>query len=95
MGLLVAREKAVKNKIGLLSQREMEILLWIATGASNQEISRGLTITESTVRRHIHSIYGKLQVRNRTQAALRAIKLGLAPHPQQWDQPVQERSRVL
>lgn len=94
MGLLAAREEAVKNEIGSLSQREIEILLWIASGASNQEISRGLTITESTVRRHIYSIYGKLQVRNRTQAALRAIKLGLAPHPRQWDRPVHDRSRV-
>ncbi len=85
----------MKNEIGLLSQREREILLWIATGASNQEISRGLTITESTVRRHIYSIYGKLQVRNRTQAALRAIKLGLAPHPRLWDHPVQERGGLL
>lgn len=85
----------MKNYIGSLSQREMEILLWIAVGASNQEISQGLTITESTVRRHIHNIYGKLEVRNRTQAALRAIKLGLAPHPQQWERPVQERSARL
>ncbi len=83
------------NEIGALSQREMEILLWIATGASNGEISRGLTITESTVRRHVHNIYGKLAVRNRTQAALRAIKLGIAPHPQQWDTSVQERSYGL
>ena len=83
------------NAIGLLSQREREILLWIAAGASNQEISRGLTITESTVRRHTHNIYSKLEVRNRTQAALRAIKLGLAPHPRQWDRPVQTRSSGL
>lgn len=64
-----------------LSERELEVLQWLAAGASDREISQGLYITQSTVRRHVHNILGKLNVGSRTQAALRAIKLGLAPHP--------------
>ena len=64
-----------------LSRRELEVLQWLAAGVSDREIGQRLYITESTVRRHVHNIFGKLNVRNRTQAALRAIKLNLAPHP--------------
>ena len=64
-----------------LSERELEVLQWLASGASNREIGRGLYITESTVKRHVYHIFGKLNVRNRTQAALQARKLGVASHP--------------
>ncbi|HEX9926055.1 MAG TPA: response regulator transcription factor [Anaerolineae bacterium] len=63
-----------------LSERELEVLQWLASGASNREIGRRLYITESTVKRHVYNIFGKLNVRNRTQAALQAHKLGLNPH---------------
>ena len=72
-----------------LSRRELEVLQWLASGVSDREIGRRLYITESTVRRHVHNIFGKLNVRNRTQAALRAIKLNLAPHPRLLP-PIQE-----
>ncbi len=62
-----------------LSQRELEVLQWLASGVSNREISQRLSITESTVKRHVYNIFGKLNVRNRTQAALQAGKLGLDP----------------
>ena len=55
-----------------LSEREREVLRWLAAGASNREIGRQLYIAESTVKRHVYNIFGKLNVRNRTQAALRA-----------------------
>ena len=55
-----------------LSERETEVLRWLAAGASNREIGRQLVIAESTVKRHVYNIFGKLNVRNRTQAALRA-----------------------
>lgn len=63
----------------LLSEREREVLHWLASGASNREIGRELSITESTVKRHVYHIFGKLNVCNRTQAVLWAIKLGLNP----------------
>jgi len=71
-----------------LSERELEVLQWLASGASNREIGRRLTITENTVKRHVYNIFGKLNVRNRTQAALRARNLGLNPQPnflQLWE----------
>ena len=60
-----------------LSDRELEILGVLATGASNREIANQLYITEGTVKNHITNILGKLGVRDRTQAALKAKELGL------------------
>ena len=60
-----------------LSERELEILGLIARGASNKEIADQLFIAEGTVKNHVTHILGKLGVRDRTQAALRARELGL------------------
>ena len=66
---------------GSLSERELEVLQWLASGAPNREIGRRLYIAESTVKRHVYHIFGKLNVHNRTQAALQARKLGVEPQP--------------
>jgi DNA-binding NarL/FixJ family response regulator len=60
-----------------LSARELEVLGLLATGASNREIADRLFIAEGTVKNHLTAILGKLGVRDRTQAALRARELGL------------------
>ncbi|HEX9925391.1 MAG TPA: response regulator transcription factor [Anaerolineae bacterium] len=60
-----------------LSERECEVLQCLASGATNREIGRRLVIAESTVKRHVYNIFGKLNVSNRTQAALRASELGV------------------
>ena len=60
-----------------LSERELEILTWVARGASNKEIASQLYIAEGTVKNHITHILGKLDARDRTQAALKARELGL------------------
>jgi len=60
-----------------LSERELEILGLIARGASNKEIASQLFIAEGTVKNHVTHILGKLGVRDRTQAALKARELGL------------------
>ena len=60
-----------------LSEREIELLRLIALGASNKEIGEALFITEGTVKNHITHILGKLSVRDRTQAALKAKEIGL------------------
>jgi DNA-binding NarL/FixJ family response regulator len=60
-----------------LSPREREILALVATGASNKEIADRLCLAEGTVKNHVTNILTKLDVRDRTQAALRARQLGL------------------
>jgi DNA-binding NarL/FixJ family response regulator len=63
--------------LGSLSPREMEVLRLIAQGQSNQEISRNLLISESTVKKHVRQVISKLGVSDRTQAAVRATQLDL------------------
>ena len=60
-----------------LSTREQEIMRLLAQGYSNQKIAARMLIAESTVKRHINNIYGKLQVNSRTQALRKAEELGL------------------
>ena len=61
-----------------LSERELEVLRLLAQGKSNREIADQLVITELTVRTHVSNILGKLHLASRTQAALWALKEGLA-----------------
>lgn len=58
-----------------LSDRELEILTYVVKGSSNREIGLALFISEKTVKNHLSSIFRKLEVEDRTQAALKAIKL--------------------
>jgi len=67
-------EAAEESKELVLTQREKEILEAIIDGRSNKEISDSLCISIETVKSHIKSIYQKLQVRNRVEATLIAIK---------------------
>ena len=60
-----------------LTEREIEVLRLLATGASNREIAAQLYIAEGTVKNHLTSILAKLDVRDRSQAALKARDLGL------------------
>jgi two-component system NarL family response regulator len=60
-----------------LTKREQEILALVAAGKSNQEIAEILYIASGTVRVHVHAILQKLEVRDRTQAAVVAIQKGL------------------
>ena len=60
-----------------LSQREVEVLLLLAEGASNQDIAGKLFLTTGTVKWHVHNIFGKLEAKNRTQAVKKAKELGL------------------
>jgi len=61
-----------------LTIRELEILKLVAQGFSNQEIAEELVISERTVRTHVSNILSKLHLANRTQAALYALREGLA-----------------
>jgi NarL family two-component system response regulator LiaR len=61
-----------------LSERELEVLKLVAQGLTNQEIATRLVLSEWTVRTHVRNILGKLHLANRTQAALFALREGLA-----------------
>lgn len=61
-----------------LSERELEVLKLVAQGCTNQEIADKLVISERTVGNHIGAILSKLHLANRTQAALYALREGLA-----------------
>jgi NarL family two-component system response regulator LiaR len=64
---------------GKLTPREVEVLRHIARGMSNREIAQALTISERTVKTHVGSILGKLDLADRTQAAIYAHRHGIAP----------------
>ncbi len=70
---LVARDTD-KDKIALLTRREMEVLIQVANGMFNKEIANLLNISERTVKNHISNIFKKIDVNDRTQAAVFAIK---------------------
>jgi LuxR family maltose regulon positive regulatory protein len=64
-----------------LSEREIEVLQLIAQGLSNREVAQRLYLSPHTVRAHASNIYGKLSVRNRTEAVDRARALGILSSP--------------
>lgn len=66
-----------QNMLGALTEREMDVLRLIARGQSNKEIAGSLHLTEGTVKGYVSTILGKLQVADRTQAALYAVKHGV------------------
>jgi DNA-binding NarL/FixJ family response regulator len=62
-----------------LTARELEVLVQIGLGLSNKEIASALAISHLTVKTHVSSILAKLQLADRTQAAIYAIRQGLIP----------------
>jgi two-component system NarL family response regulator len=65
-----------------LTEREQEVLQWIARGASNPEIGQHLHISSGTVRVHVHAILRKLGASDRTHAAVLALEQGLISSPE-------------
>ena len=63
-----------KEKIECLTKRELDVLRLISEGCSNKKISDGLSISERTVKNHISHIFRKIDVEDRTQAAVFAIR---------------------
>ena len=63
-----------KEKIESLTKRELDVLIKLAVGAFNKDIATSLNISERTVKNHISNIFKKLEVNDRTQAAVFAIK---------------------
>jgi len=74
---LAQREQRPEPAHSELTPREKEVLLALSRGLSNDEIAKELVISEKTVKTHLGSIFGKLQVGGRAQAMLYAIREGL------------------
>ncbi len=64
-----------------LSERELEVLRLVTDGKSNQQIAKSLFIATGTVKKHLHNIFGKLEVQSRTQCIARARELSLILQP--------------
>lgn len=75
----LSRRTAVRSRelVEPLTERELDVLRLVGTGATNREIAETLMIAEGTVKNHLTSVYGKLAVSDRTQAALKAREMGL------------------
>jgi len=69
-----------QKAIGVLTQREKEILQEVIHGATNREIAKNLFISENTVKNHIRNIMDKLHINNRVQVATYALQHGLLEH---------------
>ncbi|HEY8487224.1 MAG TPA: response regulator transcription factor [Limnochordales bacterium] len=79
-GCLIRRPRTdprVPEPFSQLTPRELEVVRLLASGLSNEEISRRLVISEHTVKNHISSIYRKLRTDDRVRVALMAVRAGL------------------
>ena len=73
----LAERDVMKDKLSELTKREVEVLKLIASGMFNKEIASTLCISERTVKNHVSNIFKKIEVSDRTQAAVFAIKNNL------------------
>jgi len=70
-------EASMDSLVEPLSERELEVLQLVTEGMSNREIAEKLIISTGTAKTHVHNLCGKLGVRNRTEAAMKAKELGV------------------
>jgi DNA-binding NarL/FixJ family response regulator len=77
----VARHPLTSEAAQILTRRELETLQYVADGLSNKEIGQALSITEGTVKNHVHNALEKLQLENRIQAAAYVVRQGIAHRP--------------
>ena len=80
-----------KDKISIdtLTDREKEVLRYIAQGLSNQDISDEMVVSKATVHTHVSNVLSKLHLSNRTQAALFALREGFVPFPKNLDETIE------
>ena len=81
LGALRASEQLSPRMTSSLTQRQREIIIMLAEGKSNKEIARELRLLEGTVKLHVRGILRNLGVRNRTEAAIAAVRAGYLSKP--------------
>jgi DNA-binding NarL/FixJ family response regulator len=75
--LMLAGATSADDPVSILTNREEELLQHIADGLATSEVAEKMYISQKTVKNHLASIYDKLQARDRTQAVLTAVKMGI------------------
>ncbi|MFG1961526.1 response regulator [Nonomuraea sp. NPDC049028] len=75
----MSRQSAAKERIAVLTPREREVLALVGAGLSNAEIGGRLFLVEGTVKAYVSAVLGRLEVKNRVQAAVLAYEAGLVP----------------
>ncbi len=88
----VGQDERKEDSAGL-TPREMEILCLLAQGLDNTAIASRLVLTTRTIQNHVSNIYSKLGATSRTEAALYAIRSGIAPAPPREDNPYERGHR--
>jgi len=74
----LAKDLRQPERVESLTKRETSVLRLVAEGLANKEIARRLAISEKTVKAHLNNVFAKLDVHSRTQAALQAVRSGIA-----------------
>ena len=75
----MSRQSAAKERIAVLTPREREVLALVGAGLSNAEIGGRLFLVEGTVKAYVSAVLGRLEVKNRVQAAVLEYEAGLVP----------------
>lgn len=78
--VIETEKKSIPGVMGQLTERESEVLRELGYGLSNKEIAEKLYITEGTVKNHVSNLISKLELRDRTQAAIFAVRYGITEY---------------
>ena len=90
-----SKRKNENDLLGELTPREKEILYWLAQGLSNSEVATRMVLSEKTVKNHVSHMLKKLDLRDRTQAAIMAWKVGFAQLSPDTLEQVVGNSRII
>jgi len=85
VGVLISLHEDNDEPLCNLTPKEKETFYWLSQGLKNEEIARKMVVSEKTVKNYVTRILRKLGLRDRTQAAIMAWRLGLVQRSRQKD----------